>query len=95
MSTALKEYEPETAITLTKEVRFNSDLTFGERIFLAELQAMTKEGKQPFSVKKLSEMFQVSHITITNWVKKLVKLGYLDIGIDYTNEDVKKYFITK
>lgn len=97
MSKTACAYKPEKTILFPQEIRFHPELTFGEKVFLAEIKSMTKDGKgrYPFSCKNLSMLFGVSHQTIANWVKKLVKMGLVDIAMDYANEDCKQFLITK
>jgi DNA-binding MarR family transcriptional regulator len=95
MSKISNQYQPEKTIQFPKEIRFNADLTFGERLYLAELKYMTREGKYPFSCKNLGTLFGVSHQTISTWTKNLVKMGFVDISMDYSNEECKQFLITK
>jgi DNA-binding MarR family transcriptional regulator len=92
MSQALQEYEVHTNIPLHKDIRFHADLTYGEKMFYAEIQSMSK---CPFSSRKLGEFFGVSHQTILNWVKKLVDLDLLEVGVDYKNKDCRQFLKTK
>lgn len=98
MSNALQEYQAETNIPMHVDIRFHPDLTYGEKMFYAEIQSMSKKNKKenlPFSSRKLSEFFGVSHQTILNWVKKLQELDLIEIGVDYTNHDCKQFMKTK
>jgi hypothetical protein len=95
MSTALKEYKPETEIYVHKDIRFHPDLTFGEKMFYAEINSMSKNKPCPFSSRKLSEFFGVSHQTILNWVKKLVDLDLLEVGMDYKKQECRQFIKTK
>ena len=83
MSVALKEYVPvKEPIMFDPEIRFNPKLTAGEKIFLAELKNMSKEGSFPYSAKNLSGIFHVSRPTIISWVKKLGSMGLLEVYLD-------------
>jgi DNA-binding MarR family transcriptional regulator len=95
MSKMLNEYKPETNISFHKDIRFHPDLTFGEKMFYAEIQSMSKKNNCPFSSRKLSEFFGVSHQTILNWVKKLVDLDLLEVGTDYKNQDCRQFLKAK
>lgn len=95
MSHALHSYQPEINISFHKNIRFHPDLTFGEKMFYAEIQSLSKnekKGRFHFSSRALSDFFGVSHQTILNWIKKLVKLELLEVGIDYNN-DLQKQFL--
>ena len=96
MSKIVAQYKPEKTILFPKEIRFHPELTFGEKVFLAEINSMTKDkGRYPFSCNQLSKLFGVSHQTIANWVKKLVKMGFVDIEMDYANDQHKQFLITR
>lgn len=89
---------PETTILFHKDIRFHTGLTFGEKIFFAEIQSLTEKSKTgtfPFSSRKLSEFFGVSHQTILNWIRKLEKLNMLEVGVDYNNPDCRQFLKTK
>lgn len=95
---ALLDYEPETSIEFHKDIRFNSDLTFGERIFYAEIESMSRKnikGVCPFSSRKLSELFGVSHQAILNWIRKLSELELVEVGVDYNNPEYKQFLKIK
>lgn len=91
MSHALQEYATETHIQLHKDIRFHPDLTAGEKMFYAEIQSMSKNSKCPYSSRKMSEFFGVSHQTILNWVKKLVDLDLLEVAMDFKNDGCQKF----
>ena len=95
MSALLQQYEPETEILLHKNIRFHSELTFGEKMFYAEIKSMTKGKNLPFSSRKLMQLFGVSHQTILNWTKKLSDLDLIEIGIDYRNHECRQFIKIK
>lgn len=87
-------YHPETNILLHKDIRFHPQLTFGEKMFLAEIQSLINQSdkkKFPFSSRTLSEFFGVSHQTILNWIRKLVDMELLEVGVDYNNPDCRQF----
>ena len=45
---ALQEYEPETSIQFHKDIRFHPNLTFGERMFFAEVESISKKNEKAF-----------------------------------------------
>ena len=92
---ALQEYEPQSSIELHKNIRFHPELTYGEKMFYAEIQAISKTNKCPMSSRKLSKLFGVSHQTILNWVKKLVDLNLIEVGVDYKNQGYKQFLTIK
>jgi DNA-binding MarR family transcriptional regulator len=85
-----RAFEPKKRVTIHKDVRFHPDLTFGEKMFLAEVCSMNKK-TCPFSSTLLKDEFKVSHQTIINWVKKLVRMGYLEIIVDLENDLCSKF----
>jgi hypothetical protein len=98
MSQALQEYKPETNILFHKDIRFHPDLTFGEKMFYAEIQSLSQQNEKkrcPYSSRKLSEFFSVSHQTILTWIRKLVELELLEVGVDYNNKDHRQFLRTK
>jgi predicted AAA+ superfamily ATPase len=95
MITNMKEYRPEESILFRDSVRFNKDLSWGEKVFLAEMQSITKKGKCQFSSREMKNLFGVSHQTILNWVKKLVTLGLIEVGLDYATAPNKFFLVAK
>ena len=91
MFNTMQEYKPPKAILFHDSIRFHPKLTFGEKVFLAEIKSMSENGRCPFSSRTLSKFFGVSHQTILNWVKKLVDMELLEVGIDYKNNDCKQF----
>jgi Mn-dependent DtxR family transcriptional regulator len=79
MPNVLNDYKVEETILFPRNIRFHSDLTFGEKIFLAEIQSMSSRGNYPkLCSSSLSKLFGVSHQTIINWVKKLTNMGLIE-----------------
>lgn len=93
-NTVIDIFQPE--IKISKIIRFHPQLTCGEKMFFAEVQSIisnSESKKFPFTLRKLSKMFGVSHQTIKNWVKKLVELGFLETGIDYGATEEHRQFL--
>ena len=95
MSNLLQEYRAETTIPFEKDIRFHPHLSHGEKMFYAEIKAMSEKKYCPFSSRKLGEFFGVSHQTILNWVKKLVELDLLEVGTDYKNQECRQFIKAK
>jgi len=91
----LQEYNPETNVLFHKDIRFHPKLSPSEKIFFIEVQSMTNKKNLPFSSRKLGKHFNVSHQTIINWVKKLVELDLLEVGINYKNQECRHYLKSK
>lgn len=95
METKERTYKPEQNIEFPIDVRFNTHLTFGERILLAEIKSMTRHQKCPlFSHKILGDVLGVSPQTIKNWLTKLVKMGLVKVELEYANSECQKFLVT-
>ena len=84
MLETLPQYKPETNIMLHKDIRFHPKLTSGEKMFYAEIMSLSDQNINktcPYSCRKLSEFFNVSHQTILNWIRKLVEVDLLEVGV--------------
>jgi DNA-binding MarR family transcriptional regulator len=73
-------YKTEKSIELDYEIRFNPNLTSGEKILYAELKSLCNQGKCRYSAISLADLIGVSSVSITNWVKKLCELNYIEIS---------------
>lgn len=86
MSQVLTEYTPQETFSFPSNIRFNPDLTCGEKIFLAEIQSLSKNGNSLYlEPRALCKAFGVSHQTIINWVKNLSSMGFLEVECKYAN----------
>lgn len=89
-------YQFDNNIPFPSSIRFNPNLTFGERVFLAEMQSLSQNKKAlPFSSRRFSEIFGVSHQTIMNWVKKLTDLNLIEVGVVYESHSCRQFLKTK
>ena len=98
MQTHIDFYQPESNICISKDIRFHPELTFGEKMFLAEIQSLSQKNQKktlPFSSRKLTSLFGVSHQTILNWIRKLEHLQLLEVGVDYNNHECRQFLKTK
>lgn len=98
MQNTVELYQPETNVIFHKDIRFHPDLTFGEKMFFAEIQSLSNQNKNhrcPFSSRKLSQLFGVSHQAILNWIRKLVDLDMIEVGIDYNDPDCRQFLKPK
>lgn len=89
MTKALLQYEPEQHIFVERSVRFNPDITWGEKMFLSEVKAMCRKGKCYYQATELAEIFGVAPITIRTWVKNLVNHGFLEVIVDVNETSCK------
>ena len=95
MSNAVMEYETETNIPFHKNIRFHPELTFGEKMFLAEIQSLSKNAKCPYSSRKMSQLFGVSHQTIINWIKKLTDMDLIEVVVNYRDPNCRQFIKLK
>lgn len=74
-----QDFQPATYLNLHKDIRFDRDLSFGERLFLAEICSISQTSKCDYSSRHLGKIFGVSHQTILNWIEKLVEKDYIEL----------------
>lgn len=72
-------FKPKESISMSKKIRFHPKLTWGEKVFLAELLSINPGEGLRLQPLRLGKVFGVSHVTIGNWVKKLVDNGLAEI----------------
>jgi len=82
-------YTPSPSIQLDMDIRFHPDLTWGERLFLAEIKSMCTQGTCYYHQNKLAELFHVSKMSISHWIKKLSQMGYIEIVFDMNDKQCK------
>lgn len=95
MQNTAELYQIEQEISFPKEIRYHSELSFGEKVFLAEVRSLCQKNKKhrcPISSRKMAELFGVSHQSVINWIKKLVDLDLVEVGVDY-NDKFNRNFI--
>jgi hypothetical protein len=93
---AVQLFEPETNLILHKDLRFHPELTFGEKLFLAEIQSIiSKQEKQKlyYTLRDLSNQFSVSHQTVKLWIRKLTTMELLEVGVDYCCEKSRRHYL--
>lgn len=98
MQNTVELYQPEANICFNKEIRFHPDLTFGEKMFYAEISSLASKNKNqkcPLSSRKLGQLFGVSHQAICNWIRKLVELDLLEVGVDYGHPECRQFLKPK
>jgi hypothetical protein len=98
MSTHITDYQPDDEIVFPKHLRFHPTLSFGEKMFYAEIQSLQKKSKKKtceYCSRKLSRLFGVSHPTILKWIRNLTQLKLIEIGIDFTNTEHRHFLKTK
>ncbi len=88
-------YSPQDRIFFDASTRFNKDLTWGEKAFLAEIKSMCGLGTCYYHQMKMAEMFGVSTVTINTWVKRLCYLGLIEIQMNLNDENCKAHIKLK
>lgn len=79
-----KNISPQDLIEFPKNIRFNKNLCFGERILLAEIDSLLDEkGEFQLNPIVMSKLFDVTAQTIRNWVNNLKNQGFLKFKYDF------------
>ena len=97
-NSAIDFYQTENEISFPKQIRFHPSLTFGEKMFLAEVHALSQKNSKkqcPYSSRQLGNLLGVSHQAIINWTKKLQDLQLIEVGVDYNNTACRQFLRTK
>lgn len=69
---------------LTSEVRYSQKLKASEKLLFAEITALTqKDGKCWASNKYFADLYNVSTVSVSNWISNLVKHGFISLTIKY------------
>ena len=80
---------------LTAEVRYDKRLSSSEKLFFAEVTALSnKTGKCWASNKYFAELYGVSKSTVSGWARHLCECGYIDMDYQYDGKQIKKRFIS-
>lgn len=95
MATATCFYQPAPTIEMPKEVRFNSGLTWGERVLYAELISMCKKGKCPYHQGQLAKVFNVSCVCMHKWIKRLQSEGLIEIIMNPHDDECRLHIKIK
>lgn len=77
----INDYPWEENMNFPKKIRIAKDLKWGEKCYLAEIVSLDKitNGHCFYNIKALAERFFICHLTIFNYTKKLLKLGYIHV----------------
>lgn len=95
MSSALKEYDPNLDNKIIQKIYIQPRLSKNLKLFFSEISDMaklSKRGKVYYTCVELAKKFNVTRQCIIIWIRKLVRFGLIEIGVDY-NTDVSKNFI--
>lgn len=74
-------YPCEVELAFHKDIRSRDDLSWGEKVFLAEIISIDRvtKGKCYYRPKELARRFFVSYVTIHKWTRKLSEMGFIDV----------------
>jgi len=79
--------QPSYYAILTADVRYDKELSSSEKIFFAEITALSqKNGECWASNSYFSNLYGVETRTITRWVKKLQQRGYIESKLIYSED---------
>lgn len=93
MGNEMKDY-PNFYSILTADVRYDTQLTFFEKVMYAEMSALSnKTGECWASNKWFAEVFNQSTRTITRAISKLEELGYIKVSFEYEGKQITKRII--
>lgn len=80
---------------ITAEVRYCDKLSSSEKLFFAEITALTnKTGECWASNKHFAELYGVDPSTVSKWVKSLEKNGFIKVRYVKDGKQIKERFIS-
>lgn len=80
---------------ITADVRYSDKLSSSEKLFFAEITALTnKTGECWASNKHFAELYGVDPSTVSKWVKKLQKNGFIKVRYVKEGKQIKERFIS-
>lgn len=86
--------QPNYYSILTAEVRYDTQLTWFEKIMYAELSALAnKTGECWASNKWFSDAFKQSTRTITRAITRLSERGYIKVSFEYEGKQISKRIV--
>jgi hypothetical protein len=87
--------KPSYYAVITAEVRYNPKLSASEKLFYAEITALTQmNGKCYASNAYFAELYGVDRSTVSSWVRKLAQGGHIDVEYEYNGKEISKRFIS-
>jgi len=91
----MSKSKPSYYAILTADVRYNENLSSSEKLFYAEITALTqKNGKCWASNSYFSKLYDVANSTISSWVNSLEKEGLIDVEYKRKGKQIDKRIIT-
>ena len=88
MTKEIFEYSVKENLVMGKDLRFHPELSSTEKLFYAEIDAMSQGQPIPLNSKKLKEIFNVSSQTVNNWIRNLASLKLIDIAIECIDKEM-------
>ncbi len=86
----MKEH-PNYYANIPANVRYDNELSSSEKLFYGEITALSsKTGECWASNSYFSKLYEVSPSTISSWVKKLEKAGYIDVRYEREGKQITK-----
>jgi hypothetical protein len=87
--------KPSYYAVITADVRYNTKLSASEKLFFAEITALTQiNGKCYASNAYFAELYGVDRSTVSSWVRKLAQSGHIDVEYEYSGKEISKRFIS-
>ena len=87
--------QPNYYAILTADVRYNENLSSSQKLFFAEITALTqKTGKCWASNGYFAKLYDVAKSTISSWVKALEEEGFINVSYQKDGKQIKKRIIT-
>jgi len=86
-------YEPSDIISLDIHTRFHPELSWGQKIFLAEIEEQSKRGRFYYHKTSLAKFFGVAGVTICYWVKDLNNRGLVEVLFDPNDTICNTYLV--
>lgn len=92
-ATSTINYEPSEIISLDVHTRFHPELSWGQKIFLAEIEEQSKRGRFYYHKTSLAKFFGVAGVTICDWVKNLTNRGLVEVLFDPNDTTCNTYLV--
>lgn len=81
---------------ITADVRYDTRLSANEKLLFGEIEALTQqEGYAWASNSYFAELYGVSRYTISRWLSKLQRLGYITADVDRAAGNRRKIIVNR
>lgn len=86
--------QPSYYAILTADVRYDKELSSSEKIFFAEITALSqKNGECWASNSYFSDLYGVGNSTVSGWVSKLSSKGYISVEYQRAGKQIERRII--